>query len=139
MHYKIAIADDHPFFRMGVKAALTQYENLEIVFEACDGIQLLELLSIHPVDVVLLDLKMPNLNGLDALKEIRLNDKELKILIFSMYDDAEHIKIAHEAHSNGYLIKNADPEEIYLAILSCMTLGYYDPSIELNPMLLNII
>lgn len=135
MKYRIAIADDHKLFRMGIIAALEMYKDIEIIFEAGDGNELLALLEKNPVDVILLDLKMPNKSGFEALKNIRMKDQDVKILILSMHGDEEYITFMMEAKANGYLLKNAEPEEIYKAILSCMNTGYYFNN-TINPLLL---
>lgn len=135
MKYRIAIVDDHKLFRMGIIAALEMYRDVDIVFEAGDGDELLRLLNTHPVDVILLVLKMPNKSGFETLKVIRMYDKEVKILILSMHGDEEYITIMMEAKANGYLLKNADPEEIYKAIVSCMNTGFYFNN-TINPLLL---
>ncbi|HMG16078.1 MAG TPA: response regulator transcription factor [Saprospiraceae bacterium] len=125
MNYKIAIVDDHPVVRKGIKASLHIYKDVSIIFEASNGFELLELLKIHKVDVILLDVKMPKKSGYEALKEIRVSDKLIKILMFSVHEDAEYVSSMVQAEANGYLLKNADPEVIYDAITKVMSTGFY--------------
>ncbi len=120
MKYKVALVDDHVLFRMGIKSALASYKDIEIVFEANDGSEMLGYLLTQNVDVILLDLKMPNMSGFQTLRAIREKDEDVKILILSMYEDIEYITIMMESKANGYLLKNSKPEEIYSAVISCM-------------------
>jgi DNA-binding NarL/FixJ family response regulator len=119
------IADDHTVFRQGLRLVLGDDPSLELQAEAADGNQLLEILKFEQPDVVLLDLKMPGMDGLDATREIKLKYPEVKILILTMHDDEQLILHLLEAGANGYLVKNADAEEIKLALHACFENGYY--------------
>jgi len=81
LKYKVAIADDHKIIRLGLQATLAMYPDLEIVIEASDGFLLLKALKSQPVDLILLDLKMPYKSGYETLKAIRLTNQTVKILI----------------------------------------------------------
>lgn len=119
------IADDHKIFRQGVRLALSDDKQLKCVGEAGNGEELLQALQRRKADVVILDLKMPKMSGMEAIKEIRQTDKEIKIIILTMYDDENFILKVMEIGANGYLAKNAEPEEIKAAIYSVYENGHY--------------
>ncbi|MEN0052081.1 MAG: response regulator transcription factor [Mucilaginibacter sp.] len=122
---KVAIADDYSIFRDGLKVGLNRDKNLEVVLEAENGEDLLEQIeTIHP-DVILMDLKMPILDGMEATKLIKKRFEDIKILIVTMYDETKFIIHLMEIGANGYLLKNADPGDIRKAIYSVYECGYY--------------
>jgi DNA-binding NarL/FixJ family response regulator len=122
---KLAIADDFKIFREGLKVGLGSDENIAVVLEAENGEQLLEQLPIAAPDVILMDLKMPLLDGMEATKLLRKQNNPVKILVVTMYDDEKFIIHLMENGANGYLLKNAEPEEIRKAIYSVTDNGYY--------------
>jgi DNA-binding NarL/FixJ family response regulator len=122
---KIAIADDYAIFRDGLKVGLKPDKNLQVVLEAANGIELLKALEHEPVDVILMDLKMPLMDGIEATKIIKKKNDTTKILAVTMYDDDKFIIHLMEIGANGYLLKNAEPEEIRKAIYSVYESGYY--------------
>lgn len=122
---KYAIADDHRIFRRGLKLILEDDETLEFVGEAENGVEFLKLLEQVDIDVVLLDLKMPEMDGIEVAKHIKENYPNLKFIILTMHDNESFIIHLMELGANGYLIKNADPEEVQTAIHSVVENGYY--------------
>ncbi|MBB6127402.1 response regulator transcription factor [Mucilaginibacter lappiensis] len=122
---KVAIADDYAIFRDGLKVGLNRDKNLEIVLEADNGEELLQQIELIQPDVILMDLKMPIMDGMEATKQIRKKYENIKILIVTMYDEAKFIIHLMENGANGYLLKNADPKEIRKAIYSVHEDGYY--------------
>jgi DNA-binding NarL/FixJ family response regulator len=119
------ITDDHSIFRQGLKMALGDDPNLSCIGEAGDGLELLEALKAHSPDVILLDLKMPGMDGMEATKEVRRLYPDVKILILTMHDDDQLVLHLLEAGANGYLVKNADAEELMTALHACKETGYY--------------
>jgi DNA-binding NarL/FixJ family response regulator len=122
---RVALADDHKIFRDGIKMALKDRDYLKILWEAEDGKDMMHRLRIKLPDVLLMDIRMPEIDGLDAIKLIRKEYEDLKIIILSMYDDQEIITRMMEMGSNAYLTKTSDPDEIYQAILSVMNEDFY--------------
>jgi len=122
---KLAIADDHKIFRDGIRMALKDKEYLKILWEAEDGRDLMHKLKIKLPDVILMDIRMPEIDGINAISMIRKEYEVLKIIVLTMYDDQEMITKMMEMGANAYLTKTTDPEEIYQAILTCMNDDFY--------------
>jgi len=116
---KVAIADDHALFRAGVKTALSARKDIEMIAEADNGMQLLNLLKHIEPDVILLDITMPIMDGITTLPEIRKLYPEVKVIILSMHNDHSMISKLMEVGANSYLTKNSDSETIYQAIKTC--------------------
>ena len=135
---KYIIADDHKIFRQGLKYALSDDESLNLVGEADNGLKLMSLVEKQIPDVVLLDLKMPEMDGIEATKKLHHSYPGIKILMLTSIDD-EHI-ILHllELGANGYLLKNAEPDEIKKAIHSVFANDYYFNPIVSSTMLKKI-
>lgn len=122
---KYAIADDHKLFRKGVIAVLESEPTLELVLEAENGRELLNNLSRAKPDIILLDLKMPEMDGIETATEIRKQNNDVKIIVISMLDDEKYVIHLMEIGANGYLLKNADPDEIKTAMYTAYENGYY--------------
>ena len=122
---KIAMADDHKIFRDGIKMALTPKENLKMIWEAEDGKDLMHKMTIKKPDLLLMDIRMPEIDGINAIEMLRKEYEGLKIIVLSMYDDQQMISKMMEMGANAYLTKTTDPEEIYEAILTCMNEDFY--------------
>lgn len=119
------IADDHKLFRQGVIFSLSDYPSLTIVGEAEDGQQLIDMIPEASPDVILMDLKMPDMDGIQATQYIHQHYPDIRILVLSMYDDEKFIVRLMEIGASGYLLKNAEPEEIKSAIEAAFANGYY--------------
>ena len=122
---KVAIADDHKIFRDGIKMALSGKPNLKMLWEAEDGKDLMHKISIKKPDVLLMDIRMPEIDGINAIPIIRKEYSDIKIIVLTMYDDQQMISKIMEMGANAYLTKTTDPEEIYEAILTCMNEDFY--------------
>lgn len=116
---KVAIADDHALFRAGVRTSLMGKKDVELVAEADNGMQLLNLLKHIDPDVILLDIQMPIMDGIQTLPEIRKLYPHIKVIILSMHNDHSMISKLMEIGANSYLTKNSDSETIYQAIKTC--------------------
>ncbi|NLR77609.1 LuxR family two component transcriptional regulator [Chitinophaga polysaccharea] len=124
-HIKVAIADDHKIFRSGVINTLIPYENIRFIFEADDGLHLLQTMETQQPDVILMDLKMPNMDGIEATIKVKEKYPDVKVIILTMYEDDNFIVHLVENGANAYLLKNAEPEEIYEAICTTFEKGFY--------------
>lgn len=122
---KIAIADDHKIFREGIKMALNPREYLKMIWEAEDGKDLMHKMTIKQPDLLLMDIRMPEIDGINAIEMLRKEYADLKIIVLSMYDDQAMISKMMEMGANAYLTKTTEPDEIYEAILTCMNEDFY--------------
>lgn len=122
---KVSIADDHKIFRDGIRMAMSGKEYLKIIWEAENGKDLMHKIKIKLPDVLLMDIRMPEMDGVNAISLIRKEYEDVKIIVLTMYDDQEMISRMMEMGANAYLTKNTDPEEIYNAILTCMNDDFY--------------
>ncbi|MBU1100184.1 MAG: response regulator transcription factor [Bacteroidetes bacterium] len=113
---RIAIADDHATVRGGLKYALETDKNIVVVGEASDGAELIELnRSLRP-DILIVDVNMPKMNGINSIREIRKEDPDVKILMITMHQNESYIRDAFKIGINGYLFKLADIEEFLKAV-----------------------
>ena len=122
---KIAIADDYKIFREGLKVGLSADENFDVIFEADNGEDLLKALETATPDVIIMDLKMPIMDGMEATIAVRKKYPAIKVLVVTMYDDDKFIIHLMENGANGYLLKNTEPDEIRKSIYSVHENGYY--------------
>jgi DNA-binding NarL/FixJ family response regulator len=122
---KVAIADDHKIFRKGVILSLRLYSNIKFVLEADNGQELLDGLAAAAPDVVLMDLRMPGKDGIEATKTISKQYPQIKVLVLSMYEDERFVYHLMENGANGYLLKSSEPNEIKRAIMEVHEKGYY--------------
>src|SRR5688572_28924786 len=122
---KIAIADDYKIFREGLKVSLSSDDNLQVMMEADNGEDLLKELTTQTPDVILMDLKMPIMDGMETTKEVRKKHPGIKVLVVTMYEDDKFIIHMMENGANGYLLKNTEPEELQRSIYSVYETGYY--------------
>jgi DNA-binding NarL/FixJ family response regulator len=122
---KVAIADDHKIFRKGVILSLRPYTNIKFVLEAHNGDELLANIPGAMPDVILMDLRMPGKDGIETTKLISKQYPQIRILILSMYEDERFVYHLMENGANGYLLKNAEPQEIRRAIMDVHEKGYY--------------
>lgn len=122
---KVAIADDHKIFRKGVILSLRTYPNIKFVQEADNGEELINGLAESQPDIVLMDLRMPQKDGIETTKQISKLYPNIKVLVLTMYEDERFVSHLMENGANGYLLKSADPSEIKKAIMEVMARGYY--------------
>lgn len=109
---RVAIADDHRLMLDGIKRALETAPDIEVVGEAMSGDEMLALLPTIEPDVVILDLRMPNGDGLDTLSRIRQDHPGMKVIILSMFEDSEHIDQALQRGADGYVVKSINPLDL---------------------------
>jgi len=115
MTIRVLIADDHPIFRFGMKALLSTETDMQIIGEACDGFEIIKLATKLIPDVILMDINMPGVNGIEATRQIMRAQPEIAILIVTMLDD-DSLFSAMRAGAHGYLLKGSEGEETLRAI-----------------------
>lgn len=113
---RILLADDHGIVRAGIRQFLEKEPRLQVVGEATDGKSALRMVSELLPDIVLMDIQMPEMSGMDVTRRLRLAGVATKVLILSAYDDLPFIRAAIKAGADGYMVKTADPAEIIHAI-----------------------
>jgi len=113
---RVLVADDHPVVRHGIIANVKPQPDLIVVAEAGDGVEALVLIKEHLPDVVLLDLRMPRMDGLDVLAEVKKSTLPCKIIIMTTFDSEEDVQRAMKAGARGYLLKDSTQEELLEAI-----------------------
>lgn len=120
MKTRIAIVDDHRILRDGIKALLKEISNVELVGEASNGIEFLNLLKSVEPDLVLMDINMPKMNGIEATREALIIKPELKVLVLSMHDDVAYYDSMIQIGVHGFLLKESNYNELQKAIESVM-------------------
>ena len=127
---RVLVAEDHTIVREGIKQLIGMARDLEVAGEACNGEQLIEVLRRTPCDVVLLDISMPGVNGLEAIPRIRALNEAPAILVLSMHDEAQMAARALKAGAAGYATKDSDPALLITAIRKVAGGGrYIDPAL----------
>ena len=122
---KIIIADDHPLFRRGLKHALEETSDIEVIGEASNGDSLLSMIKSDNLDMVLLDISMPGKSGLDLLKQLKSEYSKLPILILSVYPEEQYAVRFIKAGASGYLTKESAAEKLAEAIRKIAAGGKY--------------
>lgn len=132
---KLVIADDHSMIREGLKQLLELEGQFKVIAEASDGVECLEILSKEAPDVLLLDINMPNKNGLDVLKELNQSgNRKVKVLVLTVYNEVEYLIKAVELGVDGYVLKDSESSELKKAIMTILNgETYIQP--DLIPML----
>lgn len=114
--YKIVIADDHPILREGLKKLISEDESMEVVGEAGDGLELLQKLKHIKCDLVIMDLSMPEMDGVKAIESVRADFPSIRILILTMHDNREYFRQAISMGVEGYMLK----EDVYESLISAV-------------------
>jgi DNA-binding NarL/FixJ family response regulator len=127
----VLIADDHTIVRHGIASLLSLYEDFEVIGEAENGREAVDLTLSKNPDVVLMDIGMPILNGLEATRQIRKQAPHVKVLVLSGYDNDEYVLQVIQCGANGYLLKNTVIEDLCTAIRSVKKgLAFFSPSVS---------
>lgn len=122
---KIAIADDHKLFRKSLAALLSTFDGVEVVFETDNGKQFLELIRSHDVDIALLDIQMPEMDGYKLCSGVLKIRPDVKVLMISQLSSKETIKHVMQSGAHGFVTKNSEPEQLELAIRNLDGEGFY--------------
>ena len=113
---RILIVDDPPLVRAGLSRLLQMFNDIEVIAEASNAEQALELTLQHAPDLVLMDLSLPGRSGLDALSDVQQKAPGTKVVMMSMHDDAVHVRDALDRGAAGFVVKDAAPQELELAL-----------------------
>lgn len=116
MTIKVVLADDHVIVRNGIKALLEPEGDIEVIGEASDGKEAVEMARQLSPDVIIMDISMPYLNGIEATKKINMDNPHIKALMLSMYDNEAYVLQSIECGASGYLLKDSEKEELLKAI-----------------------
>lgn len=136
----VMLADDHVLIREGIKQLLEFDGTMKVIAEASDGIECLEKLKNVKPDILLLDINMPNMNGIDVLKELKEKNDPLKVLILTVHSEVEYLVKAVDIGANGYILKDSGSAELKQAINAVIDEGsYIQPNLipALNSRLIN--
>lgn len=116
----VLLADDHTILRQGLRALLEREKEFAVVAEASDGLAAIRAVQeLHP-DVVIIDLSMPRMNGIEAIREMRKESPESKIIVLTVHEEEEYVFASLAAGANGYVLKDADNSELILAMRSAL-------------------
>lgn len=128
---KVVITDDHRIIREGLDLLLAESDRIEIVAHASDGPELIDILKTTEVDVVLLDVRMPSMTGLDVLERIGQLGIEVAVVMLSMYGDPVYVSRAIELGASGYLLKSVGQDDLLLAIETVAAgKSYFQPEVS---------
>ena len=125
MGIKVAICVDHTLFRQGLAALVNDFDGIKVILQAKNGFDLLEKVPTNKPDVVLLDLEMPEMDGIETTKRLKATHQEIKIIIVSVFNQEKYILHLLDCDVNGYLFKNAEPEEVEAAIREVSKNDFY--------------
>jgi DNA-binding NarL/FixJ family response regulator len=114
--YRVVLADDHALVRQGLKRIIAEAGDIQVVGEAGDGLELLDILTGLSTDMVILDISMPRLRGIEAIHEIRAIHPDVAILVLTMHKDMEYLYLALSAGAKGYVLKDDADKELFAAI-----------------------
>lgn len=128
---RVLLAEDHTLVRAGIRSLIDRMENLEVVGEASDGREAVRLARQREPELVLMDIAMAGLNGLEATRRIRANTPGVRVLILSMHANEQYVHQAVKAGASGYLLKDAATEELDLAVQAVMRgQTYFSPEVS---------
>ena len=113
---RVLVVDDHPLFRFGLCAALSQRDDIEVVGEAAGGQAAIAAAAGAGPDVIVMDLHLPDLGGVEATRAITNANPKIGVLVLTMFDDSESVFNAMRAGARGYLLKGAEPDELVRAV-----------------------
>ena len=122
---KVALVDDHQLFRKSLALLLSSFEGISVVYDTHDGMAFLKYLEEAEIDVLLLDLEMPIINGYDVCKQAKSIDSDLKVVILSQLTSKEAVHQVMEIGANGYFTKNSSPDILEDAIRNVFDKDYY--------------
>lgn len=122
---RVVLADDHVFVRDGIKSLLENEANIEVVGEATDGLEALKIVETEQPDLLILDIRMPNLTGIEVVEKLRSQNNFVKIVMLSMHESEEYVLKSIRAGADGYLLKGSSKEEFLKAVHTVANGGKY--------------
>jgi DNA-binding NarL/FixJ family response regulator len=122
---RVVLADDHVFVRDGIKSLLENEANIEVVGEATDGLEALSMVKTVQPDLLILDIRMPNLTGIEVVEKLRSENNLVKIVMLSMHESEEYVLKSIKAGADGYLLKGSSKEEFLKAVHTVANGGKY--------------
>lgn len=122
---RVVLADDHVFVRDGIKSLLENEANIEVVGEATDGLEALKSVEINQPDLLILDIRMPHLTGIEVVEKLRSQNNLVKIVMLSMHESEEYVLKSIKAGADGYLLKGSSKEEFLKALNTVSEGGKY--------------
>lgn len=122
---RVVLADDHVFVRDGIKSLLENEAKIEVVGEATDGLEALKSVEINQPDLLILDIRMPNLTGIEVVEKLRSQNNLVKIVMLSMHESEEYVLKSIKAGADGYLLKGSSKEEFLKALNTVSEGGKY--------------
>jgi len=122
---RVVLADDHVFVRDGIKSLLENEANIEVVGEATDGLEALKIVDIVKPDLLILDIRMPNMTGIEVVEKLRSQNITVKIVMLSMHESEEYVLKSIKAGADGYLLKGSSKEEFLKAVHAVANGGKY--------------
>ena len=126
----VLLVDDHPFVREGIRSFLSDLPDFEVLGEASSGGEAIKLAQQHQPDFILLDINMPGMNGLEAVRQLRKCTPRAKILILTVHNSREYVLHVAKSGAHGYILKEAPPEELLQAMKAILKGGrYYSPAV----------
>ena len=122
MYYRIILVDDHAMVRQGIKRILGEVDGLEVIAEAGDGQEVLDLLQHTAPDLVIMDVQMPRLGGLEATRRLKARHPEVKVLVLTMHKEKEYLEQALAAGAEGFVLKE-DIDQVLLEAIDALRHG----------------
>ena len=122
---RVVLADDHVFVRDGIKSLLENEANIKVVGEATDGLEALKIVETEQPDLLILDIRMPNLTGIEVVEKLRNQNNFVKIVMLSMHESEEYVLKSIKAGADGYLLKGSSKEEFLKAVHTVANGGKY--------------
>jgi len=122
---RVVLADDHVFVRDGIKSLLENEANIEVVGEAIDGADALEVVAAHTPDLLIVDIRMPHLTGIEVVEKLRRENNNVKIIMLSMHESEEYVLKSIKAGADGYLLKGSSKDEFLKALHTVANGGKY--------------
>jgi two-component system nitrate/nitrite response regulator NarL len=122
---RVVLADDHVFVRDGIKSLLENEANIEVTGEATDGLEALKIVETAKPDLLILDIRMPNMTGIEVVEKLRSQNNMVKIVMLSMHESEEYVLKSIKAGADGYLLKGSSKEEFLKAVHTVANGGKY--------------